>query len=377
MTRRLDSRVAGEVTTTTSDGTVCFRAEETACSSQASTWFKRGTIIDASGMRDSRGLDFGRRNSYHNIGSKRVRNSHDFASVQTWNRMAFPAPEVSVIIPVFNGESTIRRCVESVLASQYPAGKMEVICVDNSSTDGTLRILESFGPVIQIFQESKRGAGAARNTGLRRASGEFVVFTDADCTVAPDWLAKLIEPVRTGQASAAGGRILARPEAGPVERFGELIHDHRKAIEDDLPPYIISMNMAARRDLLLAVGGFDERWIRMQDVDISFRLVARGERFAYCHDAIVYHHNRDTIPTLMREAFIHGYYGAAFSRTYHNFVRAYRRKAALSSQGKRSTAELPNPRLKPWQIGLLWKLFNGTKKLGRIKGRLFPPVVIE
>lgn len=281
-------------------------------------------------------------------------------------------PEVSVIIPVYNGEAGIRACVNSVLSSHVPRGSMEILCVDNASTDKTLEILRSFGPAVEIIKETKRGAAAARNAALRRARGTFAVFTDADCTVHPDWVAKILEPLRNGTADAVGGKILARPEAKAVERFGVLIHDHQKAIELDSPPYIISMNLASRVDLLLSMQGFDERWIRMQDVDLSFRLVEAGLRLRYCREAVIYHHNRDTISTLIREGFIHGYYQPAFHAAHASFLHSYQRNGAKPTQ-----REVPDPDLRAWQLAALWRLFNTAKTAGRLKGRFFPPVSIQ
>lgn len=301
-------------------------------------------------------------------------------------------PDVSVIIAVRNGAHEIRGCVESVLGSRFPREKMELICVDNASTDNTLSVLQSFGSAIQVIQESKRGAGAARNAGIRQASGTFVAFTDADCNVHPDWLANLLNPLRSDQACAVGGKILARPQAGFVERFGELIHDHRQAIQVYRPPYIISMNLASRRDLLLSMGGFDERWIRMQDVDLSFRLLAAERRLGYCDDAIVYHHNRDTIPKLLREGFTHGYWGAAFLETYGAFILEYQRKTRQMDPARAvvwpyhpgpltpkppQAAKPSGSKLNPTYAALLSKLFKWGKQAGRMKGRWFPLVVIE
>jgi glycosyltransferase involved in cell wall biosynthesis len=105
---------------------------------------------------------------------------------------------ISVIIPVRNGEKSIRRCIESVLASRYPPEQMEVICVDNGSSDGTSAVLREFQPRIRVLQESRRGPAAARNAGLRAATREFVAFTDADCFVDVSWLDRILKPLHAG-----------------------------------------------------------------------------------------------------------------------------------------------------------------------------------
>lgn len=277
-------------------------------------------------------------------------------------------------MPVYNGERTIRACLQSVLASRLPETTLEVICVDNASTDRTAEILRSFGSRIQLEATSVRGPGAARNAGLRKASGNYVAFTDADCAVAPDWLERLVEPLRTGTSCATGGKILARPQAASIERFGELVHDHQKAIEHDTPPAMIGMNMAARRSLMLDLGGFDERWRRTEDVEISYRMLKAGVALKYCPQAIVYHHNRDTLPTLFREGFLHGYYSPSLHRAYGDFIQTYRAYPANFPRVEAEHREVPDPRLKQWQVDFLWKLFRSGKRVGRLAGRAFPPV---
>ena len=282
-------------------------------------------------------------------------------------------PGVSVIVPVYNGEQSIGPCIESLLASREPRDAMEVICVDNASTDATPDILRKFQPSIQVVRETKRGPAAARNAGLRVAAREFAAFTDADCTVDSSWLSNILIPLRAGSAGAVGGKILARPEAGPVEQFGELVHDHYNAIENDRPPYFITMNLAARTDMLHSIGLFDERWIRMEDVDIAYRMVAAGERIVYQPDAVVYHHNRDTLITLAREGFLHGYYRPAFLRVHRQFIDNYCSAAKARTGVKGPERRAADTNLEPWRLGLYWKVFNWSKKAGEFTGRRISP----
>ena len=87
-------------------------------------------------------------------------------------------PLVSVIIPTYNRAKYLRQCIESVLSQDYP--NLEIIVVDNGSTDNTPEILASFGNKIKCLKEEKGGASASRNKGLRAARGEFIAFLDSD-----------------------------------------------------------------------------------------------------------------------------------------------------------------------------------------------------
>src|SRR5262245_61536984 len=104
--------------------------------------------------------------------------------------------KVSVIVPVFNGEKTLAACVESLLALKYPANDLELIVVDNASTDRTAEILALYRDRIRVVSENERGPAAARNNGLRAATHEIVAMTDADCVVDCDWLRFLVEPLQ-------------------------------------------------------------------------------------------------------------------------------------------------------------------------------------
>ncbi|HSP87922.1 MAG TPA: glycosyltransferase family A protein, partial [Ignavibacteriaceae bacterium] len=96
-------------------------------------------------------------------------------------------PKVSVIVPVYNAEKSLKECINSILEIDYPKEKIELILINNASTDRTEYILNEFKDKIKIFYEQKRGPAAARNRGLLNASGEVIAFSDSDCVVERDW----------------------------------------------------------------------------------------------------------------------------------------------------------------------------------------------
>jgi hypothetical protein len=99
------------------------------------------------------------------------------------------APRVSVVVCTHNGGATLEQCLRSLARLHYP--DYEVLVVDDGSTDGTARILDRFPQVVVIRQEH-RGLSAARNAGLRAATGPIVAYTDSDCYVDVDWLTHLV-----------------------------------------------------------------------------------------------------------------------------------------------------------------------------------------
>jgi O-antigen biosynthesis protein len=278
-------------------------------------------------------------------------------------------PSASVIVPAYNAEATIDECVRSLLALRYPSDKLEVRIVDNRSSDGTAAALSQYEDRVVVIEERKRGAAAARNAGLADANGEVVAFTDADCTVDPDWLARLVCPLQDPGVGIAGGTILAARGGNEIERFGEEIHDHRRAIEDLRPPYAITMSWASRREVLRELGGFDERFLRVQDVDLSYRAIQAGYRLAFVADAVVYHRNEDSLRGLFREGFVHGFHGVRARKRHEDFLR----RNGHGRVNGRAYAAIGS-RLADWARGrdapraACDAVFNFGKKAGKLLG---------
>src|SRR5688572_26039408 len=97
-------------------------------------------------------------------------------------------PSISVVLAVRNGAGTLCACLDSLVAQDYPAGKLEILVVDNGSTDATASLLTRYHPRIAVLESARRGASAARNCGITAARGDAIAFTDADCVAEPFWL---------------------------------------------------------------------------------------------------------------------------------------------------------------------------------------------
>lgn len=206
-------------------------------------------------------------------------------------------PTVSLVIPVLNGEKVLGRCLESVRALDYPRDRLEVIVADNGSTDRTVEIARSFGVV--VVAQPKRGAAAARNTGIAAARGEWVAMTDADCIVHPVWLKNLVARAVREKSAAVGGRIITVCRDAVVRDFcaREGVLDQPAAIEGRLLPFpfVITANGLFRREALATVGGFDEEFAdaAAEDVELGWRLGERGFALAYAPDALICHRQRE------------------------------------------------------------------------------------
>ena len=271
-------------------------------------------------------------------------------------------PRVSVIVPVYNGERTIEECIESIFAMSFPENDVELLLIDNASSDNTSTILDGYRDRATILYEAKRGPAAARNRGLVNATAEIVAFTDADCVVHRDWLSRIIEPLSDPAVGIAGGTILARKPCNEVEEFGEQIHDHQMAIEYYSPPYAITMNWASRRAVLDAVGPFDEELLRCEDCDLAYRVVKAGYRIVHEPAAVVYHRNERSLAGLIAEGYAHGYHSIPLLKKHEEFVRTF---AAGSPSGIG-----PAARKASTNEALYRRVFNFGKATGKAIGSL-------
>jgi glycosyltransferase involved in cell wall biosynthesis len=229
---------------------------------------------------------------------------------------------VSVVIATFNAEGTIRDCVESLLAQSYPREDFELLVVDNASTDGTIRVVEEFGAHVRLLREPTKGPGAARNAGVAASRSRLVAFIDADCVAHRDWLRNIVRPFDGPGPVIVGGRILARRPCNWIERFGETIHDNRQSIEAFRPPYVITMNCCMPMTVLSELRGFDDEFVRSQDVDLSYRAVRAHHRLVYQHNAVVYHRHPASLWALFRKGFEHGQSSVHVLRRHHDFLVA-------------------------------------------------------
>ena len=209
-------------------------------------------------------------------------------------------PSVTVVVCTYNGSGTLRETLDALTALDYPS--FDVIVVDDGSTDGSARIAQEFDVRLLRMGEN-RGLSAARNAGLEAARGEIVAYLDDDAYPDPHWLRYLALTYEERPVLAAGGPNLAPPSDGVMARAvarapGNPTH---VLLSDGEAEHIPGCSFSFRRDALLAIGGFDERFrIAGDDVDACWRLQERGS-IGYSPAALVWHHPRGTVATYWRQ----------------------------------------------------------------------------
>ena len=119
-----------------------------------------------------------------------------------------PQPSITIVVPFFNRQAEVVRCIEAVKQQAVPEGvTFEIVAVDNNSSDGTGEVIAGDG--VRVVHCERRGPAAARNAGITAARGAIVAMTDSDCVPRPTWLHQLVEPFSDPAVLAAGGRIMA------------------------------------------------------------------------------------------------------------------------------------------------------------------------
>jgi GT2 family glycosyltransferase len=227
-------------------------------------------------------------------------------------------PKVSVIVPVYNGADEIGTCVAALLAQDYPAERLEIIIVDNGSTDTTAEVVRNYGVTLADEREQV-GSYAARNKGVAVASGEILGFTDADCLPSPDWVKTAVAAFADPAVHVVGGEVLACPPETAVERFlarREFL-SHRHSMQHPFKPYFQTANVFARRSVFERIGAFNGAMISGGDVDFSWRAQIAGlGPIRFVPEAEVEHRHRTDVRELLRQQFKWGLGSGGLSRKY-------------------------------------------------------------
>ena len=217
----------------------------------------------------------------------------------------------SVVIPVFNAEKTVGRTIEALLA-QKGAEQMEIVAVNDGSTDNTPKILDQYP--VRVLHQPNSGPASARNHGFRESRGDIILFTDSDCVPQPGWLENMTAPFENPEISGVKGVYITRQKS-LVARFVQLEFEERYKMLSKQPfiDFVDSYSAAFTKSALEHVGGFDESFPQAdnEDVDLSFKLAAAGCKMVYAPQAIVEHTHPATLKKYLKVKFSRGYWRMA------------------------------------------------------------------
>ena len=208
-------------------------------------------------------------------------------------------PLISVIVAAYNCRDTISKCLESLNSLDHPS--YEVIVVDDGSTDGTPELCETFSGV-EVIRLDRGGPSRARNTGVRKARGKLVAFTDSDCFVDSHWLKELEKGfIGPDVAGVGGDQISPADESEMGKRIQEFLkisgfvtrYIQTKAAFGETT-HNASCNSAYRKIIFEEIGGFDEAQFPGEDLELDIKILRKGYRLIYNPAAVVGHYRPGT-----------------------------------------------------------------------------------
>jgi len=288
-------------------------------------------------------------------------------------------PAVSVIVPVLHDPAGIRTCVGALRRQTYPYELLELIVVDNGSTDDTPDVAAELGARV-IRETEKRGSYAARNTGLRAATGEVIAFTDADCTPSERWVEQGVRPIADGAADLVGGRVrfvLSRPPRG-AEIWDSVTN---MQIEDNIRERGVAKtaNLFVRREAFEAIGGFPDHMVSGGDVAWTGTATDHGFRLVYAPDAEVAHPARRLVPLAAKQYRV-GKGQAALMAGQSGVPTRLRRVLSRLRPPSTRAISVPLTRTDMSPTGLLWVrlwaavwITNAATGIGTLAGMIAGP----
>jgi glycosyltransferase involved in cell wall biosynthesis len=211
----------------------------------------------------------------------------------------------SVVIPAFNAEATLPACLSALQCQTQPPG--EIIVADDGSSDDTAGVARRLGAT--VVSHLHQGPAAARNLGIQWARGEIVLFTDADCEPAGDWVEQMVKPLADPAVIGVKGVYRTR-QRQVVARLVQCEFAERYDLLARAPniDFVDTHAAAFRASALREVGGFDPAFIGNEDVDLSYRLARAGHKLVLNRQAVVYHHHPDTWSQYARLKMSRGYW---------------------------------------------------------------------
>jgi mycofactocin glycosyltransferase len=222
-------------------------------------------------------------------------------------------PCVSIVIPSYNRAKELERCLHSLFVLDYPIQCLEIVIVDDASTDETNSLLERMAQEatgrdlnLHIVQhERQQGVGISRNTGAEAAHYELLAYIDSDCVASQSWLRNIVPAFQDTRIAAVGGMVRAHKRHTLLGRYEDVrsslfmgTRPQQVRLEGPVT-YLPTANMLMRRAIWQQLGGFAPM-THGEDVNFCRRLLTSGASILYLPQGVVYHDYRTTLGTFLR-----------------------------------------------------------------------------
>lgn len=234
-------------------------------------------------------------------------------------------PRVTVIVPVKNSATTIKKCLDSLLAVDY--SNYEITVVNDGSVDSTPDILARYEDKIRVIATKGIGPSAARNLAAKDSGAEYLAFTDSDCLVDRGWLKALLCGFEEFPEAASCGGIQRLPEDADnfeknvflfLQKAGCAVDYMRKTKYSGISEvrHNPSCNAMYKRSIFIEEGGFLDGFWPGEDVELDYRLVRKGLRLVFNPKAVVYHYRPKDLKSFINMMYRYGWAQGVLVRKY-------------------------------------------------------------
>ena len=185
---------------------------------------------------------------------------------------ADPSVSIAFVIPVRNDAVRLGRCLESIVRNDYPRSSIELLVVDNDSTDTSDHVARTYADA--VVKLSGMSVAALRNRGARETRASIIAFVDADHEIDRHWVTSAVTTLSDADVGAAGFPYETQPDPSWVQRLYDAMRsrpESRRSVA-----WLGSGNLVVKRECFNAVGGFREDLIASEDVDLCNRLTRAG-----------------------------------------------------------------------------------------------------
>lgn len=205
---------------------------------------------------------------------------------------------VSIVIPVYNAEKTIKECINSILNQTYK--NIEIICINDGSTDNSMELLNKYSQLdsrIKVIDKENRGVSSARNLGIKNANGEYISFVDSDDWLEANMIEKLINVIKNKNVDVVRCNNYIDQDKKNISFDKEInnktienkkiIECIEKIVEGKIPAYVPCL--IAKKELVLKTNLFDEKIVLMEDALFYIDLFSKCKSIYFLNDPL-YHY---------------------------------------------------------------------------------------
>ncbi len=205
-------------------------------------------------------------------------------------------PKISVIIPAYNEEKNIKKCIQTILKSNYDKNKLEIICVDDGSTDRTVKVIKELSKKnknIRLVKGNHKGKSKALNLGIKNSKLNYVLTVDADTILDRNFIKEIIRPFADKNVGATNGIVLIRKPKKIIEHFqlveyyfNNLIRNSFSTIFDN-GIWFFGAAACFNKKILEKAGLFHDK-VLTEDMDISLKIFEKGYKVLTVRKAVYY-----------------------------------------------------------------------------------------